>query len=181
MARWLLVLAIAVPQFLILASASAKVDCAVKNRLVKEKLLAKIADLKRERPEKLSGPPVPSGKCTMRAIRLGLTFGSATDFENAVETENLINCINIDIYHMDQECQCANANMDYVRDEEMQDDIFLAYNKMRKLEQSLTRKGIRDPAVKMLVSQAGTMKDCVNRQTLAVLNGVTTKLEALDR
>lgn len=144
----------------------------------KKEIRAQIETLRKTIPKELVGPMVASGNCTVRALKLGITFGTKRDFSNAVAVSNAMDCLNIQLYEIEQRCQCREVGATY--DNSVEDAIFAEYNEVRKLEKKLLSAGIRNPVIKSLVQNLSATKDCISQASLKLLNDIHTKLNALD-
>lgn len=158
--------------------ADVEAKCQAEFKSEKSRLNSEIATLRKSVPSQLLKPIVPSGKCTLRALKLGITFGTKTDYSNTVQIADAMDCLNIKLYEIDQECACRKAGLTY--SSEYEDDVFAEYKKVRALERKLIAKGISNPAIKSYVQNLSVTKDCISQASLSSLQSTYQKLDQLD-
>lgn len=153
---------------------------------------AKTAELRKQIDQLLRTPDEGGtfhdlGKCTIKALKLGLTLaapGPTSDrMAKAVETAD---CLRLKIKQLDTMCYCAQLGADIEQGldgdalADRMDDVDAAYARMQKEADKDLKKGIRNPVIQKYVESANRYKSCYDKRSLALLNDITASIDAIE-
>jgi hypothetical protein len=147
---------------------------------IKPKLKAldeRIDAIRRAEPKIGEGPQVLAGSCTSRLIKLYGSFEGPRTFANGARFLEERSCLELKKKYLTKACECRMRGLDFSEDEAVQDHTLDVYSAMRKLDKKLRDKGITNPVINKIVTEAADRRDCYNLQTIEILRNTEKTLQ----
>lgn len=139
----------------------------------------KIRAIDRSLPKDFGGEQVPSGQCVIRALRMGLIFGTTKTYPTLKDGEDASACLEIEKFFLYQSCTCQKMGQVLDTSEETEKAITQQYKEIKKIETKVRKAGIKNPAIREFVRMASSARECYSLQTLKQLEQIELEVSKI--